>query len=107
MTGFGPRVACDPTATQEASNLHCRGAEGATRRHPSRGVRRSSHPLQGHRPEAALREHGSVDETLLRHVAPLGWNHIGLTGDYSWHANKRVAKGGYRLGHSFSGEAGS
>ena len=22
MTGFGPRVACDATATQEASNLH-------------------------------------------------------------------------------------
>ena len=48
------------------------------------------------RAAAALREHGSIDETLLRHVAPLGWNHIGLTGDYSWHANKRVAKGGYR-----------
>lgn len=45
---------------------------------------------------AALREHRSVDEALLRHVAPLGWNHIGLTGDYSWHANRRVAKGGYR-----------
>jgi hypothetical protein len=25
------------------------------------------------------------------------WNHIGLTGDYSWDANKRVAKGGFRL----------
>ena len=45
---------------------------------------------------AALRERGSVDESLLRHLAPLGWNHIGLTGDYSWHANKRVAKGGFR-----------
>jgi len=21
---------------------------------------------------------------LLRHVAPLGWEHIGLTGDYVW-----------------------
>ena len=21
---------------------------------------------------------------FLRHVAPLGWNHIGLTGDYLW-----------------------
>ena len=45
---------------------------------------------------AALRERGSVDESLLGHLAPLGWNHIGLTGDYSWHANKRVAKGGFR-----------
>ncbi len=36
----------------------------------------------------------SVDGDLLRHVAPLGWNHIAITGAYSWHANKRVAKGG-------------
>jgi len=26
----------------------------------------------------------------------LGWEHINLTGDYVWHANKRVAKGGFR-----------
>lgn len=26
----------------------------------------------------------SVPDELLRHVAPLGWNHIGLTGDYLW-----------------------
>ena len=38
----------------------------------------------------------SVDDSLLCHVAPLGWNHIALTGDYNWHANKRVAKGGFR-----------
>ena len=25
-----------------------------------------------------------VNEDLLRHVAPLGWEHIGLTGDYVW-----------------------
>jgi TnpA family transposase len=48
------------------------------------------------RAAAGLRERGTVDESLLGHVAPLGWNHVGLTGDYSWHANKRVAKGGYR-----------
>jgi hypothetical protein len=23
---------------------------------------------------------------LIRHVAPLGWEHIGLTGDYVWGA---------------------
>ena len=44
----------------------------------------------------ALRERGAVDDALLGHIAPLGWNHIGLTGDYNWHANKRVAKGGFR-----------
>jgi len=45
---------------------------------------------------AALRAVQPIDDDLLRHAAPLGWNHIALTGDYSWHANKRVAKGGFR-----------
>jgi len=36
------------------------------------------------------------DYALLQHVSPLGWEHINLTGDYSWHTNKRVAKGGFR-----------
>ena len=26
------------------------------------------------------------DPNLLRHVSPLGWYHIGLTGDYNWHS---------------------
>jgi hypothetical protein len=29
---------------------------------------------------------------LLAHISPLGWEHIGLTGDYTWHENKRVAQ---------------
>ena len=37
-----------------------------------------------------------IDPALLQHVSPLGWEHINLTGDYTWHANKRVAKGGFR-----------
>jgi hypothetical protein len=44
----------------------------------------------------ALRERDAVNDALLGQIAPLGWNHIGLTGDYNWHANKRVAKGGFR-----------
>jgi TnpA family transposase len=36
------------------------------------------------------------DPALLQHVSPLGWEHVNLTGDYTWHTNKRVAKGGYR-----------
>jgi hypothetical protein len=45
----------------------------------------------------ALREQGrSVDEKLLAHLSPLGWEHINLPGDYVWHANKRVAKGRFR-----------
>jgi TnpA family transposase len=32
-----------------------------------------------------LRERGhAVDDRLLAHVWPLGWEHINLTGDYSW-----------------------
>jgi TnpA family transposase len=37
-----------------------------------------------------------VDMTLVQHVSPLGWEHIGLTGDYLWRADKRVVKGGFR-----------
>jgi hypothetical protein len=37
-----------------------------------------------------------VDITLVQHVSPLGWEHIGLTGDYLWRADNRVAKGGFR-----------
>jgi Tn3 transposase DDE domain len=34
---------------------------------------------------AALRAHGDpVDDTLLPHLSPLGWEHINLTGDYTW-----------------------
>ena len=29
------------------------------------------------------------DLALLQHVSPLGWEHINLTGDYTWHTNKR------------------
>ena len=38
----------------------------------------------------------SSSATALRSLSPLGWEHINLTGDYVWHANKRVAKGGFR-----------
>ena len=45
----------------------------------------------------ALRKQGrQIDEGLLKHVAPVHWNHINLTGDYSWRQNKRLEKGGFR-----------
>jgi len=25
-----------------------------------------------------------IDDALLKHVAPIHWNHINLTGDYAW-----------------------
>jgi Tn3 transposase DDE domain len=30
------------------------------------------------------RHGGDIDHTLLSHAAPLGWEHISLTGDYLW-----------------------
>ncbi len=32
----------------------------------------------------------------LPHLAPVHWDHINFTGDYSWRQNKRVGKGGFR-----------
>lgn len=37
-----------------------------------------------------------VDEALLPHLSPLGWEHINLTGDYIWDSNQRLADGEYR-----------
>jgi hypothetical protein len=35
----------------------------------------------------------AVPDDLLAHVAPLGWEHIGLTGDYVWtEANRRFGR---------------
>ncbi|MGF6766205.1 hypothetical protein P3T24_006551 [Paraburkholderia sp. GAS33] len=45
---------------------------------------------------AALRQQREIDNRLIPHVAPLGWNHINMTGDYVWHASKRVTKGRFR-----------
>ncbi len=46
---------------------------------------------------AALRQQDTtIDERLLTHIAPIHWNHINLTGDYTWRQNKRVEKGGFR-----------
>ena len=45
----------------------------------------------------ALEDGGQVvDEALLRHLSPLGWEHINLTGDYVWRHNKRAEKGDFR-----------
>ena len=39
----------------------------------------------------ALRNHGDpVDDNLLQHVSPLGWEHINLTGDYVWQRSRRA-----------------
>lgn len=46
---------------------------------------------------AALRVDGrAFDPAWLPHLAPVHWDHITLTGDYSWRENKRVERGGFR-----------
>ena len=44
----------------------------------------------------SIRIEHEIDDSLLQHLSPLGWEHVHLTGDYVWHANRRVAKGRYR-----------
>jgi len=40
-------------------------------------------------PKSALRAHGQpLDEALLPYLSPLGWEHINLTGDYSWRTKR-------------------
>jgi Tn3 transposase DDE domain len=33
-----------------------------------------------------------VDDNLLEHLSPLGWEHSNLTGDYVWRQNRREMK---------------
>ncbi len=37
-----------------------------------------------------------VDEALLPHLSPLGWEHINLTGDYIWQQSRQVEPGKFR-----------
>ncbi|AXF77988.1 hypothetical protein AV903_21470 [Erwinia tracheiphila] len=34
-----------------------------------------------------------INEQLLLHLSPLGWEHINLTGDYIWKSNRIRASG--------------
>ncbi len=45
----------------------------------------------------ALRNSGKeIDEKLLPHLSPLGWEHINLTGDYIWQQSKQIEQGKFR-----------
>lgn len=46
--------------------------------------------------EALRRDGHPVDDGVLPHLSPLGWEHINLTGDYVWRQNRRVEKGRFR-----------
>ena len=50
-----------------------------------------------HRAIQAIKDHGdTIDENLLQHLSPLGWEHINLTGDYVWRQDRRIQKGKFR-----------
>jgi Tn3 transposase DDE domain len=38
----------------------------------------------------------NFDESLLRHLSPLGWEHINLTGDYMWKTSAKGAAGKFK-----------
>jgi len=45
----------------------------------------------------SLKEHGyPIDENLVQHLSPLGWEHINLTGDYVWKQNTQLKNGKFR-----------
>lgn len=45
----------------------------------------------------ALREAGKLpDDSMLRYLSPLGWEHINLTGDYVWRQNRKIDEGQFR-----------
>ncbi len=44
-----------------------------------------------------LRKRGEeIDDGLLQHFSPLGWEHVNLTGDYVWRLGRRVERGKFR-----------
>ena len=45
---------------------------------------------------ALQRREPSPDESLLRDLSPLGWEHINLTGDYVWRQNRPRSLGKFR-----------
>ncbi|WQP06817.1 Tn3 family transposase [Sinorhizobium meliloti] len=46
------------------------------------------------RATAHLRQHGrNIADELLKHVSPLSWEHINLTGIYSWDAEQQMPEG--------------
>jgi TnpA family transposase len=51
----------------------------------------------------ALKQNGkNIDTSLLKHLSPLGWEHINLTGDYVWTTTKKLGKGFFRPLRPFS-----
>jgi len=46
--------------------------------------------------DAARRRGDLIPDALLAHLAPLGWQHINLTGDYLWGADSNLGPDGFK-----------
>ncbi|NHB94877.1 Tn3 family transposase, partial [Photorhabdus cinerea] len=46
--------------------------------------------------ESLKRKGVQINEQLLSHLSPLGWEHINLSGDYIWRNNLKLGAGKYR-----------
>ena len=54
--------------------------------------------------EAVRRRGEVIPDALLAHLAPLGWQHINLTGDYLWGAGTAFGPDGFRPLRGMSAE---
>jgi len=59
-------------------------------------LRARSRRLSSIRAENLRGRGDTVPEELLAHVSPMGWTHVGLTGDYLWERTDDIAPGSYR-----------
>ncbi|MBX4421446.1 Tn3 family transposase, partial [Mycobacterium tuberculosis] len=51
-------------------------------------------PVYLSRATAHLRQRGRhIPDELLRHISPLSWEHINLTGIYSWDTEQQLPEG--------------
>jgi hypothetical protein len=46
--------------------------------------------------DALRRRRETVPDALLAHLAPLGWQHVNLTGDYLWGQGTDLGTDGFR-----------
>ena len=46
--------------------------------------------------ESLKRKGIPINEQLVSHLSPLGWEHINLSGDYVWRNNLKLGSGKYR-----------
>jgi TnpA family transposase len=46
--------------------------------------------------DSLRRKRITINEQLISHLSPLGWEHINLSGDYVWRTNLKLGQGKYR-----------